>query len=130
MEPKPFATHILILMIFAIVFIIKVDMTYAACVAYMVDVMQSRSSEILAAIKFVISFSSFFYKLLNFGFFLDHVISVMRSVLVAMTVAVILPGIYTYGIAVSYTLCAVLIWVSYRYVIFSENKIKTSWIMT
>ena len=28
-------------------------MTYAACVAYMVDVMQSRSSEILAAIKFV-----------------------------------------------------------------------------
>ena len=41
----------------------------------------------------------------------------MRSVLVAMTVAIILPMIYTYGIAVSYTLCAVLIWVSYRYVI-------------
>ena len=37
-------------------FIIKVDMTYAACVAYMVDVMQSRSSEILAAIKFVLFF--------------------------------------------------------------------------
>ena len=35
---------------------IKVDMTYAACVAYLVDVMQSRSSEILAAVKFVLSF--------------------------------------------------------------------------
>ena len=41
----------------------------------------------------------------------------MRSVVVAMTVAIILPMIYTYGIAVSYTLCAVLIWVSYRYVV-------------
>ena len=41
----------------------------------------------------------------------------MRSVLVAMTVAVILPMIHTYGIVVSYTLCAILVWVSYRYVI-------------
>ena len=48
----------------------------------------------------------------------------MRSVLVALTVAIILPMIYTFGIAVSYTLCAVLIWVSYRYVIFSEKKKK------
>ena len=48
----------------------------------------------------------------------------MRSVLVAMTVAVVLPMIHTYGIAVSYTLCAVLIWVSYRYVIVSGEKKK------
>ena len=48
----------------------------------------------------------------------------MRSVQVAMTVAVILPMIYTYGIAVSYTLCAVLIWVSCRYVIVSKEKKK------
>ena len=48
----------------------------------------------------------------------------MRSVLVAMTVAIILPMIYTYGIAVSYTLCAVLIWVSYRYVIILLPKKK------
>ena len=34
-------------------------MTYAACAAYMVDVMQSRSSEILAAIKFVLFFFRF-----------------------------------------------------------------------
>ena len=40
----------------------------------------------------------------------------MRSIIVAMTVAIILPMIYTYGIAVTYTLCAILIWVSYRYV--------------
>ena len=45
-------THFFDLMIL----FIKVDMTYAACVAYIVDVMQSRSSEILAAIKFVIFF--------------------------------------------------------------------------
>ena len=54
----------------------KVDMTYAACVAYMVDVMQSRSSEILAAIKFVFRYAVFIiYKGLNeilfFFFFLD-----------------------------------------------------------
>ena len=35
-------------------------MTYAACVAYMVDVMQSRSSEILAAIKFVLFSNTWF----------------------------------------------------------------------
>jgi hypothetical protein len=35
---------------------IKVNMTYAACAAYLVDVMQSQSSEILAAMKFVVSF--------------------------------------------------------------------------
>ena len=40
----------------------------------------------------------------------------MRSVVAAMTVAIILPMMYTYGIAVTYTLCAMLIWVSYRYV--------------
>ena len=49
-----------------------------------------------------------------FFFFGFH--SVVRSILVAMTVAIILPMIYTYGIAVTYTLCAILIWVSYRYV--------------
>ena len=41
----------------------------------------------------------------------------MRSVVVAMTVAIVLPMIFTYGIAVTYTLCAVLIWVSYWYVV-------------
>jgi hypothetical protein len=35
---------------------IKADMILGACVAYLVDVMQSRSSEILAAIMFVLSF--------------------------------------------------------------------------
>ena len=32
---------------------IQVDMTFGTCAVYLVDVMQSRSSEILAAIKFV-----------------------------------------------------------------------------
>jgi hypothetical protein len=43
------------LILFYFITFIKVDMTYAVCVAYMVDVIQSRSSEILAAIKFVLS---------------------------------------------------------------------------
>ena len=46
----------------------------------------------------------------------------MRSVIVAMTVAVALPMIHTYGIAVSYTLCTVLIWVSYGYVIVPKKE--------
>ena len=52
----------------------------------------------------------------------------MRSVQVAMTVAVILPMIYAYGITVSYILCAVLIWISYGYVIVPEKKKILKWI--
>ena len=37
-------------------FYVQVDMTYGACVAYLVDVMHSRSSEILAANLFVLLF--------------------------------------------------------------------------
>lgn len=35
---------------------IQVDITYAICAVYLVDVMHSRSSEVLGAIKFVLSF--------------------------------------------------------------------------
>ena len=35
---------------------IQVDIVFAICTVYLVDVMQSRSSEILAAIGFVLSF--------------------------------------------------------------------------
>ena len=35
---------------------IQVDMAFAICSVYLVDVMQSRSSEVLAAIKFVLLF--------------------------------------------------------------------------
>ena len=41
----------------------KVDMTFGACVAYLVDVMHSRSSEILATIESVSFF--FFYRFWN-----------------------------------------------------------------
>ena len=44
-------------------FIKKVDMTFGACVAYLVDVMHSRSSEILATIESVSFFSFLFYRL-------------------------------------------------------------------
>ena len=49
----------------------KVDMTFGACVAYLVDVMHSRSSEILATIESVLFiFTDFGFKGLNalFGF--------------------------------------------------------------
>ena len=46
----------------------------------------------------------------------------MRSVLVAMTVAVTLPMIDAYGAAVMYLLCAILIWISYGYVVVPEKK--------
>jgi len=66
-----------------------VDMTFAICTVYLVDIMQSRSSEILAAIN------------------------IMRSVLGASTVAVILPMIDAYGAAATYLFMTVLIWISY-----------------
>ena len=46
----------------------------------------------------------------------------MFSVLGAMAVAVILPMIDTCGIAVSHVLCAVLIWISYGYVVVPKKR--------
>ena len=48
--------------------------------------------------------------------------SVMYSVQIAMAIAVILPMIDTYGVAVSYALCALLIWISYGYVVGRSQK--------
>jgi hypothetical protein len=49
--------------------------------------------------------------------------SIMRSVLAAMMVAVTLPMIDAYGAAVMYLLYALLIWISYGYVVVPK-KIK------
>ena len=46
----------------------------------------------------------------------------MFSVLGAIAIAVILPMIDTYGVAVSYALCALLIWISYGYVVGRSQK--------
>jgi len=66
-----------------------VDITFAICAVYLVDVMHSRSSEVLAAIN------------------------LLCSVLAAMSVAVALPMIDAYGAAATYLLCTLLIWISY-----------------
>ncbi|KIM49868.1 hypothetical protein M413DRAFT_117885 [Hebeloma cylindrosporum] len=66
-----------------------VEMAFGPCAAYLVDVMHSKSAESLAA---------------NGG---------LRSTLMAAGIAVILPMINTYGIAVTNTLCAVLVWMSF-----------------
>jgi hypothetical protein len=47
----------------------------------------------------------------------------MYSVQGATAIAVILPMIDAYGIAVSYALCALLIWISYGYVVVPENDL-------
>jgi hypothetical protein len=100
---------------------IKVNMTFAACSAYLVDVMQSQSSEIMAAMKFVLFVS---FSRLGLNELLD---SVMFSILGAMAIAVILPMIDAYGIAVSYVLCAVLISISYGYVVVpKKNEMNSS----
>ena len=54
----------------------------------------------------------------------------MFSVLGAIAIAVILPMIDAFGIAVSYVLCAVLIWISYGYVVLPKKKKKKERIMT
>ena len=48
--------------------------------------------------------------------------SIMCCVLAAMTVAITLPMIDAYGSAVMYLLCAVLIWISYGYVVVPTKK--------
>ena len=92
---------------------IQVDMAFGTCVVYLVDVMQSRSSEILAAVKFVL----WFHYLFRIQGLNEPLASIMRSVVAAMTIAVTLPMIDAYGVAVMYLLHAILIWISYVYVI-------------
>ena len=43
---------------------VQVDMTYAICAVYLVDVLQTRSSEILAAIRFVLVYHYLFRTLM------------------------------------------------------------------
>jgi hypothetical protein len=50
-------------------------------------------------------------------------ISVMSSVLGAIIVAVALPTIDTFGAAVMYLLCAILMWISYGYVVVRDKEI-------
>jgi len=81
-----------------------VDITHAICAVYLVDVIQSRSSEVLAAT------------------------TLLCSVIAAMSVAVTLPMIDAYGAAVTYLLCAVLIWFSYgglHYIIKYGEEMRT-----
>ena len=54
----------------------------------------------------------------------------MFSVLGAMAIAVILPMIDAYGIAVSYVLCAVLIWISCGYVVVPKKTEMDLLLMT
>jgi hypothetical protein len=50
--------------------------------------------------------------------------SALRAVLVALAVAVTLPIIDAYGILVTNALCAVLVWISFVYVVIPINKNK------
>ena len=49
----------------------------------------------------------------------------MRAVLVALAVAATLPMIDAYGILVTNALCAVLVWISFMYVVVLEKKEKS-----
>ena len=51
----------------------------------------------------------------------------LRSALMAAVIAVILPMINTYGILVANALCAVMVWVSFRYVRCTSVLLMPSW---
>ena len=53
---------------------------------------------------------------------MNSLASLMRSVVVALTIAASLPMMDACGIVVTYALCAVLIWISSGYVFRSEKK--------
>lgn len=54
---------------------------------------------------------------------LNSLASVMRSVIVAITIAASLPMIDAYGIAETYALCTVLVWISFGYVVFLKMNL-------
>ncbi|PPR00921.1 hypothetical protein CVT26_015531 [Gymnopilus dilepis] len=68
---------------------IGVEMAFGPCAAYLVDVMHSRSAEALAA---------------NGG---------LRSALVASGISVVLPMINTFGIAITNSIFAILVWIAF-----------------
>jgi hypothetical protein len=89
-------------------------MTFGACVAYLVDVMHSRSSEILATIESVLFI--LILPIFNSKDSLGLFFSVLCSTLIALSVAAFLPMINTFGIAVTNVLFAVLVWITFMYV--------------
>ena len=96
-----------------LIIIIKSEMSFGPGAAYLVDVLHSRSAESLAANR-----SVFFFCFTNgWNSRLSFLASSLRSVLVAMAVAVTLPMINSYGIVVTNALCAVLVWISFGYVV-------------
>jgi hypothetical protein len=58
------------------------------------------------------------------GWINNSLASALRSVLVALAVAVTLPMIDTYGILLTHTLCAVSVWISFVYVVILKRKRK------
>ena len=98
----------------------KVDMSFGAFVAYLVDVMHSRSSESLATFESV-PFSFYFT---DWNSRTEWTLplppplafSILRSTLIALSVAAFLPMIDIYGIAITNVMCAILIWTSFWYV--------------
>ena len=55
---------------------------------------------------------------------INSLASALRSVLVALAVAATLPMINAYGILVTNALCAVLVWISFVYVIVLKKRVK------
>ena len=97
-------------------------MSFGPVAAYLVDVLHSRSAESLAVNRFVCLFLFFFFA--DWKFELTLLASAFRSVIVALAVAATLPMIDTYGILLTNVLCAVLVWISFVYVVVLKNKIK------
>jgi hypothetical protein len=55
---------------------------------------------------------------------INSLASALRAVLVALAVAATLPMIDAYGILVTNALCAVLVWISFMYVVRSKRGKK------
>ena len=88
-------------------------MVFGAYAAYLVDIMHSRSSEALAATQFVAFHSIGHFRIQGLN---ELLASLMRSIVVAIAIAAFLPMIDAYGIATTFALCVVFIWICFGYV--------------
>ena len=94
-------------------------MSFGPSGAYLVDVLHSRSAESLAANRSVLyRWNSRLNELINSW------LSALRAVLVALAVAVTLPMIDAYGLLATHALCAILLWMSFVYVVVMKKKKK------
>jgi hypothetical protein len=94
--------------LFVLIWVFQVDIVLSPCIAYLIDLMHSRSAEALAANKSVnVNFIFYGNALLNIA------ISAFRALFISLAISGIFPMIETYGLVLTNAASALLAWLGF-----------------